>query len=210
LEEKPVTTEPSVTHNETTIAVTAAAANISTDASNESSRCQTITLSLAVDDTDITDHLVVTFAKNGSLECPDMLHENSTSKLLYDIELKGQNITEPSLMAIADANGVARRVFITPCPSPNFRDYAIWVGLVSETVQNLKARSIALYPCHGSLTDENTFELVAQLVRALLDANAADNVALIVGRYNYNKILNLALELKNELKTDTTNIKVVH
>lgn len=170
----------------------------------------TITLSLAIDDADLRDHLVVTFAKTGNLECPDMISEASTSKLLYEIELKGQNVTEPSLMAIAGEDGVARRVFVTPCPSPNFRDYAVWVGLVTETVQNLKARSVALYPCHGSLTDENSFELVGQLVRALLDAKCTDSVALIVGRYNYNKLLNLALELKTELKSETTSIRVVH
>jgi hypothetical protein len=113
-------------------------------------------------------------------------------------------------MAIAGDDGVARRVFVTPCPAPNFRDYAVWVGLVSETVQNLKARNVALYPCHGSLTDENTFELVSQLMRALLDGNSSDNVALIVGRYNYNKLLNLLLELKSELKNENTSIKVVH
>jgi hypothetical protein len=175
-----------------------------------SSTVRTITLSLVIDDFDLTNYLVVTFAKNGSLQCPDMLLESSTSKLLYDIEQKGQDVTEPSLMAIAGNDGVARRVFVTPCPAPNFRDYAVWVGLVSETVQNLKARNVALYPCHGSLTDENTFELVSQLMRSLLDGNSADNVALIVGRYNYNKLLNLLLELKSELKNENTSIKVVH
>jgi hypothetical protein len=60
------------------------------------------------------------------------------------------------------------------------------------------------------LTDENTFELVSQLMRSLLDGNSADNVALIVGRYNYNKLLNLLLELKSELKNENTSIKVVH
>lgn len=173
-------------------------------------KSRTITLSLAIDDVDLTDHLVVTFAKNGLLDCPNMLTENSTSKLLYEIEKNGQKVEEPSLMAIADDHGQARRVFVTPCPSPNFRDYAVWVGLVAETVQNLKARNVALYPCHGSLTDENTFELIAQLVRSLLDANSAESVALIVGRYNYNKLLNLALELKNEFTSDTTTINVVH
>lgn len=202
-------TEPSV---ETTDTPTTKQGSVnSTDNTSSTTQpSETITLSLAVDDADLRDHLVVTFAKNGALECPDMISEPSTSKLLYEIELKGQNVTEPSLMAIAGDDGVARRVFITPCPAPNFRDYAVWVGLVTETVQNLKARSIALYPCHGSLTDENSFELVGQLVRALLDAKCADNVALIVGRYNYNKLVNLALELKTELKSDTMSIRVIH
>jgi hypothetical protein len=202
-------TEPSV---ETTDAPTTkqGSAVATDDTSSTSQPAETITLSLAVDDADLRDHLVITFAKNGALECPDMISEASTSKLLYEIELKGQNVTEPSLMAIAGEDGVARRVFITPCPAPNFRDYAVWVGLVTDTVQNLKARSVALYPCHGSLTDENSFELVGQLVRALLDAKCADNVALIVGRYNYNKLVNLALELKTELKSDTMSIRVIH
>lgn len=202
-------TEPSV---ETTDTPTTKQGSVnSTDNTSSTTQpSETITLSLAVDDADLRDHLVVTFAKNGALECPDMISEPSTSKLLYEIELKGQNVTEPSLMAIAGEDGVVRRVFITPCPAPNFRDYAVWVGLVTETVQNLKARSIALYPCHGSLTDENSFELVGQLVRALLDAKCADNVALIVGRYNYNKLVNLALELKTDLKSDTMSIRVIH
>ena len=202
-------TEPSV---ETTDAPTTKLSSVTANdnASTIAQPVETITLSIAVDDADLRDHLVVTFAKNGALECPDMISEPSTSKLLYEIELKGQNVAEPSLMAIAGDDGVARRVFITPCPAPNFRDYAVWVGLVTETVQNLKARSVALYPCHGSLTDENSFELVGQLVRALLDAKCTDHVALIVGRYNYNKLVNLALELKTELKSDTMSIRVIH
>lgn len=201
--------EPSVETTDTPI-TTQSSVSATGNTSSTAQPTETITLSLAVDDADLRDHLVITFAKNGGLECPDMISEASTSKLLYEIELKGQNVTEPSLMAIAGDDGVARRVFITPCPAPNFRDYAVWVGLVSETVQNLKARNVALYPCHGSLTDENSFELVGQLVRALLDAKCADNVALIVGRYNYNKLVNLALELKTELKSDTMSIRVIH
>lgn len=202
-------TEPSVETTDTPT-TTQSSVNATGSTSSTAQPTEAITLSLAVDDADLRDHLVITFAKNGALECPDMISEPSTSKLLYEIELKGQNVTEPSLMAIAGEDGVARRVFITPCPAPNFRDYAVWVGLVTETVQNLKARNVALYPCHGSLTDENSFELVGQLVRALLDAKCADNVALIVGRYNYNKLVNLALELKTELKSDTMSIRVIH
>jgi hypothetical protein len=202
--------EPSIETTDTSASSQTSAATTDAASGNAPHPNETITLSLAVDDNDLRDHLVITFAKNGALECPDMISEASTSKLLYEIELKGQNVTEPSLMAIAGEDGVARRVFITPCPAPNFRDYAVWVGLVTETVQNLKARSVALYPCHGSLTDENSFELVGQLVRALLDAKCSDSVALIVGRYNYNKLLNLALELKTELKSDSTSIRVVH
>jgi len=201
--------EPSIGMTEQTTPA-AHASNAEENSRDASKSNSSITLSLAVDDIDLTEHLVITFARNGLVQCPDMLNEDSTSKLLYEIEQKGQNVTEPSLMAIAGQDGIARRVFITPCPAPNFRDYAVWVGLVAETVQNMKARKVALYPCHGSLTDENTFELLAQLIRSLLDAKSADNVALIVGRYNYNKLLNLVLELKNELKNDTNEITVVH
>ena len=169
-----------------------------------------ITLSLAISDSDITDHLVITFAKNGAVACPQMLEETSTSKLLYELERKGQNVKEPSLMGIAGDDGEARRVFVTPCPEDNFRDYAVWVGLVTDTVSQLKVRKVALYPCPGALSDENSFELTSQLVRALIEANAADQVAFVVGRYNYNKLLNMALELKNELKTPTTSIHVLH
>ncbi len=169
-----------------------------------------ITLVLAVDDQDIADHLVITFAKSGTVACPEMLEENSTSRLLYELERQGQNVTEPSLMGIASETGEARRVFVTPCPADNFRDYAVWVGMVTETVINMKARKIALYPCPGALTDENAFELTSQLVRSLLETNAADQVAFVVGRYNYNRLLNMALELKAELKTPTSAIHVIH
>lgn len=179
------------------------------ESANSAAR-QGITISLAVHDTDITDHLVITFAKNGAVACAEMLEENSTSKLLYELELRGQNVKEPSLMGIAGEDGEARRVFVTPCPSDNFRDYAVWVGLVTDTVINLKMRKVALYPCPGALSDENSFELTSQLVRALIEADAADHVAFVVGRYNYNKLLNMALDLKNELKTPTTTIHVLH
>jgi len=177
---------------------------------DESKSLHGITLLLAIDDHDISDHLVITFAKHGAVACPDMLEGNSTSRLLYELERQGQNVTEPSLMGIASDTGEARRVFVTPCPGDNFRDYAVWVGMVTETVINMKARKVALYPCPGALTDENAFDLTSQLVRSLLEARAADQVALIVGRYNYNKLLNMALELKTELKTPTTAIHVIH
>jgi hypothetical protein len=171
---------------------------------------QSLTISLAVIDKDISDHLVVTFAKPGAVTCPEMLSNDSTSRLLYDIEQKGQNITEASLMGIADDTGEARRLFVTPCPGENFRDYAVWVGMVTETVVNLKARKIALYPCPGALSEENAFALTCQLVRSLIEAKASDHVALVVGRYNYNKILNMALELKAELKSSEMPVQVIH
>jgi hypothetical protein len=104
-------TEPSV---ETTDTPTTTQSSVNTTGSTSSTAqpTETITLSLAVDDADLRDHLVITFAKNGALECPDMISEPSTSKLLYEIELKGQNVTEPSLMAIASEDGVARRVLL--------------------------------------------------------------------------------------------------
>lgn len=169
-----------------------------------------ITLSLAVNDRDIIDHLVITFAKPGAVACKDMLGESSTSRLLFELEQKGQNVKEPSLMGIVGDDGEARRVFVTPCPGGNFRDYAVWVGLVTDTVIQLKVRKVALYPCPGALNDEDSFELTSQLVRSLIEAKAADQVALVVGRYSYNKLLNMALELKQELKSDTTSIHVLH
>jgi hypothetical protein len=171
---------------------------------------QGIVISLAINDQDIADHLVVTFAKTGAVACTDMLEESSTSRLLYELELKGQNVKEPSLMGIASDSGEARRVFVTPCPDDNFRDYAVWVGMVSETIANLKVRKIALYPCPGALSDESSFELTSQLVRALIESKTADEVALIVGRYEYNKLLNMALELKTELTGPQSTIHVVH
>jgi hypothetical protein len=169
-----------------------------------------VTISLAVNDTDINDHLVVTFAKKGSLSCPEMITSDSTSKLLYEIEKQGQNVTEPSLMGIAMDSGEARRLFVTPCPEGNFRDFAVWVGLVTDTVTNLKARKIALYPCPGALNDDEAFDLMSQLVRSLLEVRACDEIALVVGRYPYNKLLNTALELRAELKSPELPIQIIH
>ena len=153
---------------------------------------------------------MITFAKPGDVTCPEMLSKDSTSRLLYEIEQRGQNISEASLMGIANESGEARRLFVTPCPGENFRDYAVWVGMVTDTIVNLKARKIALYPCPGALTEENAFDLTCQLVRSLIEAKATDEIALVVGRYNYNKILNMALELKSELKSSDLPVKVIH
>jgi hypothetical protein len=169
-----------------------------------------LVISIAVNDQDIADHLMVTFAKPGAVTCPEMLSRDSTSQLLYEIEQKGQSVSEASFMGIAGDDGQARRLFVTPCPGENFRDHAVWVGMVTDTVINLKARKIALYPCPGALSEDAAFDLTCQLVRSLIDAKAADHVALVVGRYNYNKILNMALELKAELKSSKLPIQVVH
>lgn len=171
---------------------------------------QGITVSLAIDEHDLVDHLVVTFAKPGQIVDRVMVAAPSTSRLLYEIERQGQNVSEPCLIAIADDNGHARRVFVTPCPEENFRDYAVWVGLVSETINNLKARNIAVYPCHGALSEQNSFELISQLVRALVSARSVDQVALVVGRYSYGKMLNMAIELKNEMHTEDLMINLIH
>jgi hypothetical protein len=171
---------------------------------------QGIKLSLAVDDRDITDHLVITFAKNGTVPYQEMLEQGSTSHLLYELERHGQNVTEPFLMAIAGEDGSSRRIFVTPCPDDNFRDYAVWVGMVTETIVNLKSRNVALYPCVGAISNTNAVELTCQLVRSLIEANAADSVAFIVGRYDYTNLLNMALELKTELQTSDHSIQIIH
>jgi hypothetical protein len=186
------------------------APNIKQTEIDPSSAGRGITLSLAVDDLDITDHLVITFAKAGTVPCQGMLEQGSTSHLLYELERHGQNVTEPFLMAIASEDGQARRTYVTPCPGDNFRDYAVWVGMVTETILNLKARNVALYPCIGALSNVNALELTSQLVRSIIEADAADNVAFIVGRYDYTGLLNMALELKSELKTAAKSIQIIH
>jgi len=139
-----------------------------------------------------------------------MISSDSTARLLYEIEKKGQTVTEPSLMGIAGDDGEARRLFVTPCPDNNFRDFAVWVGMVTDTVINLRSRKIALYPCPGALHDDEAFDLMSQLIRSLIEAKACDNIALVVGRYPYNKLLNSALELRSELKSSELPIQIIH
>jgi hypothetical protein len=169
-----------------------------------------VTLSIARDEQTIAGHIIVTFAKSGPLTCTDLLKYQTTADLLSHAETHGVSISEPALLAVTSSAGEARTIYITPPPQNNFRDFAIWVGQVSETLSNLKAKNVGFYLCKDSLPNESLMDLVSQVVRSAVDAQVAMDISLVVGNYPYNEILAMALELKQELESTQTSVHVIH
>ena len=176
----------------------------------ESSLGKAITITIAKAEETVLDHVIVTFAKKGRLTCQDLLKSRSTFELLAKAENEGVNTTEPALLAISDEAGIARTIYLTPMPESHFRDFAVWVGNVTETLINLKARKVGIYLCNDTLDRESISELVSQVVRALVESSPVKNISLIVGKHAYNQILNTALLLKNELESGTSSIHILH
>lgn len=169
-----------------------------------------VTLTVARHEETIAGHIVVTFAKPGTLTCSDLLNCKSTSELLLRAEQEGIKTDEPALVATVDDFGVARTVYLTPQPNNNFRDFAVWVGQVTDTLASLKARNIGFYLCKNSLNPDALSELMSQVIRSIVEIKLADDICLIVGNHAYNEILNTALSLKHELDGVTGKIHVLH
>lgn len=169
-----------------------------------------VTLTVARHENTIAGHLIVTFAKKGSLTCHDLLACKSTSELLERAEKDGINQDEPALLATVDDLGVARTVYLTPIPNHNFRDFAIWVGQVTDTLANLKARNLGFYLCKESLNPDALSDLISQVIRSIVEAKLADDICLVVGNHAYNEILNTALGLKHELDGVSGKVHVLH
>lgn len=170
----------------------------------------TVTLTVARHEDTIAGHVVVTFAKPGTLSCHDLLSCKSTSELLLRAERDGVKTDEAALVATVDDYGVARTVYVTPQPQNNFRDFAIWVGNVTDTLANLKARNIGFYLCKDSLATDSLADLMSQVIRSIVEIKLADDICLIVGNHAYNEILNTALALKQELDGVSGKVHVLH
>ena len=125
-----------------------------------------VTLTVARSEAAIRGHVIVTFAKHGPLGCSDLLKCATTFELLSRAESEGVKIVEPALLATIDDQGIARTVYLTPRPDPQFRDYAHWVGTVTEVLNSLKAQQVGLYLCNDSLEKGALSDLVCQLVRS--------------------------------------------
>ena len=169
-----------------------------------------VTLTVARHEDTIAGHLIVTFAKRGTLTCSDLLGCKSTSELLIRAEKEGTKTDEPALLATVDDYGVARTVYLTPLPNNNFRDFAIWVGQVTDTLTNLKARNLGFYLCKDSLNTDALSDLMAQVIRSIVEAKLADDICLVVGNHAYNEILDTALTLKHELDGVVGKVHVLH
>lgn len=169
-----------------------------------------VTLTVARHEDTIAGHLIVTFAKRGSLTCSDLLSCKSTSELLLRAEKEGTKTDEPALLATVDDHGTARTVYLTPLPNNNFRDFAIWVGQVTDTLTNLKARNLGFYLCKESLGADALSELMGQVIRSIVEAKLADDICLVVGNHAYNEILETALSLKHELDGVVGKVHVLH
>ena len=169
-----------------------------------------VTISLAHRESDLFQKLVVCFTKKGSISCERLMTCSSTLDMLALAEMEGTSLSEPALLAITGEDEIARTVYMTPAPGANFRDFAVWVGSVTETVGYLKARSVAIYLAKDSLDSSDIAELTCQFVRSLVEAKAVDEVSLFIGRHDYNQTLNLALSLKNELNSSEVTVTVLH
>lgn len=170
----------------------------------------TVTLTVARHEDTIAGHVIVTFAKQGSLTCHDLLNCKSTSELLLRAERDGIKTDEPALLATVDDYGVARTVYLTPLPNNNFRDFAVWVGQVTETLTNLKSRNIGFYLCRDSLKADALSDLISQVIRSIVETKIADDICLVVGNHAYNEILSTALTLKHELDGVSGKVHVLH
>lgn len=169
-----------------------------------------VTLTVARSEATIAGHVIFTFAKKGPLTCHDLLKCESTFALLSKLEAEGAHLSEPALLATVDEDGTARSVYITPKPDPQFRDYAVWVGMVNETITQLKAKQVGFYLCKDSLEPEALSDLASQAVRSLIEARSVRDICLIVGRHAYNEVLSTALTLKQELDSTQASVHVLH
>lgn len=169
-----------------------------------------VTITVARAESNIAGHVIVSFAKKGPLTCRDLLKEKTTFDLLSKAESEGVEIAEPALLATIDDKGMARTVYLTPRPDPQFRDFAVWVGMVTETLTNLKASQVGIYLCKDSLQPDMISDLVSQAVRSLVEAKAARDICLIVGKHAYNEVLSTALLLKQELDGGQASVHVLH
>jgi hypothetical protein len=169
-----------------------------------------VTLTVARAESTILGHVIVTFAKKGNLSCKDLLNCPTTFALLSKAEDEGVDITEPALLATIDDQGVGRSVYLTPRPDPQFRDFAVWIGNVTETLSNLKTKQVGLYLCKDSLDHDSLNDLVCQVIRSLVEAGIVQDICLIVGRHGYNDVLATALSLKHELDGPRASIHVLH
>lgn len=169
-----------------------------------------VTLTVARHEDTIAGHLIVTFAKKGTLTCSDLLSCKSTSELLLRAEKEGTKTDEPALLATVDDYGVARTVYLTPMPAANFRDFAIWVGQVTDTLTHLKSKNIGFYLCKDSLNADALSDLMSQVIRSIVETKLVDDICLVVGNHAYNEILNTALALKHELDGVAGKVHVLH
>jgi hypothetical protein len=184
--------------------------SINSEPPNDQLRTSNFTLRVARTEDDIADHFVVTFAKSGTLTIQDLLKEPSISQLLQSAENFGVNISEPALLAVADDVSQARTIYLTPTPNNSFRDFAVWVGHVSHTIEQLKTKKVGLYLCKDSLPSEQLKELINQTIRVFVENKIANDICLIVGQHAYTDILSTALQLKQELDGPYAALHILH
>lgn len=170
-----------------------------------------LTLTVARDDGMFEEHLMILFAKWGSISERDVLSYESPTELIRKSEEQGLKISEPVLVAVTNpTTGIARRTFITPVPKHSFRDFSVWVGSTTEKIEQLQAKKLAFYFCKDALPAGPLFELLTLMVRSVSQLPFVKDIALVVGSHSYNELIGICLELKQELDQSKVGVQILH
>lgn len=167
------------------------------------------TINLASDEAEVHTRFWVTFGKAGKLTPGQLLDEPKVSKMME--RLSNEGIAESESVMLAKTEGdQATLIFVSRIPEGNFRDQAVWVAHVTETLGAWGNRCVGFYfPPHG-LEMHRSSELLAQTIRTLVNENLCDHFYLLVGQHNYNHLLNLSLNLKAELDVGDLSVQINH
>jgi hypothetical protein len=151
----------------------------------------------------------VGLSARGPLTPSQLMDVGQVPALLFEAASKGVSEHEPVMLSDTSTQP-PRYVYLTPAPSADFRDRAIWLQELIATIKSWAPLSAGFYISPELIASRESHELLLQILREMIANSTTTNYYLLLGAHGMNAILNAALRLKSELDSDTMVIHVYH
>lgn len=168
-----------------------------------------VTLRLITDEDDATCNFWMGLCARGSMSPAQLMDAGRVPALLLEAAAKGVNEHEPVMLADTSCEP-PRYVYLTPAPSADFRERAVWLQDLISTIKSWAPLSAGFYISPDLIASKDSQELLGQILREMITHSTTSSFYLLLGAHGMNTILNTALRLKSELDSDTLNILVYH
>jgi hypothetical protein len=170
-----------------------------------------VTLRLLAPDSEAECNFWVGLTRLGGELTPGQIldDERPIQKIFEDAAEKG--IAGNQTLLVTDTEKTPPRyMYFLSTPSDEFRERAMWLSELTQTIRSIQPGSIGFYIDPNLAVDDDEHELVLSILRELIRVSDTTDYYLLIGDYGLNTLLNAAVRLRGELLQDSINLYVFH
>ncbi len=128
-------------------------------------------------------------------------------------EAASRGVNEPGPLILSDTSTKPPRfVYLLPIPTSDPKEREAWTLQILSTVSAWAPPAVGFYIAPELMTTQAAQDLLRSVLTRLIDTDSGcpEEIYLLIGTYGLNALLNVVLQLKGELETETRKLFVHH